>query len=156
VAEWPQEHLNRQNSAAFIRQRLSDIPAPLINQLQSSQAFETLVAAVLEAFGQKGEPKSAIAKLSADVDQPESFGEYDDTIRQAVLGLAGVAALRHAPTPEMWEYLWSLAWHSAPLEQFLPEAIIAAAAEVEFREEFFANRAERRPTRRSASGTSCD
>lgn len=138
MAEWPQEHRNRQNSTAFVRQRLSDIPAPLIDQLQSSQAFETLVAAVLGAFDKKADPKSAIANLSADVDQPESFGEYDDTVRQAVLGLAGVAALRRAPTPEMWEYLWSLAWHSAPLEQFLPEAIIAAAAEIEFREQFFA------------------
>ncbi len=138
MAEWPQEHRNRQNSTTFVRQRLSDIPAPLIDQLQSSQVFEALVTAVLGAFDQKADPKSTIAKFSADVDRPESFGEYDDTIRQAVLGLAGVAALRRAPTPEMWEYLWSLAWHSAPLEQFLPEAIIAAAAEVEFREQFFA------------------
>lgn len=138
MAEWPQEHRNRQNSAAFIRQRLSDIPVPLIDQVQSSHVFEALVTAMLGAFDQKADPKSTIAEFSADVDRPESFGEYDDTIRQAVLGLAGVAALRRAPTPEMWEYLWSLAWHSVPLEQFLPEAIIAAAAEVEFREQFFA------------------
>lgn len=138
MAEWPQEHRNRQNNAALAHRRLSDIPAPLIAQLQSSQAFGVLVAAVLEAFAQKTDPKSAIAKLSGDVDQPDAFGEYDEIIRQAVLGLAGVAVLRHAPTPEMWEYLWSLAWHSAALEQFLPEAVIAAAAEVEFRDQFFA------------------
>jgi hypothetical protein len=146
MAEWPQEHRIRQNSTAFVRQRLSDIPAPLIDQLQSSQVFEALVAAVLGAFDQKADPKNAIAKFSADVDRPDSFGEYDDTIRHAVLGLAGVAALRRAATPEMWEYLWSLAWHSAPLEQFLPEAIIAV----------FCDRAECRPTRSSASGASRD
>jgi len=38
----------------------------------------------------------------------------------------------------MWEYLWSLAWHSAPLEAFLPQAVIAAATEAAFREQFFA------------------
>ena len=50
MAEWPQEHRNRQNKVAFVRQRLSDIPAPLVDQLQSSHAFEAVVAAVLEAF----------------------------------------------------------------------------------------------------------
>jgi hypothetical protein len=138
MAEWPQEYRYRQNNAAFVHQRLSDIPAPLIDQLQSSQAFGILAAAVLQAFDQKADPKSVIAKLSADVDQPDAFGEYDETVRQAVLGLAGVDVLRHVATPEMWEYLWSLARHSAPLEQFLPEAVIAAASEVEFRDRFFA------------------
>lgn len=138
MAEWPQESRNRQNNSAFVTQRLSDIPAPLIDELQSSPAFGILVEAVLEAFNQKADPKTAIERLSADVDQPDAFGEYDETVRQAVLGLAGVAVLRHVATPEMWEYLWSLAWHSAPLEQFLPEAVTAAAADVEFRNQFFA------------------
>lgn len=138
MVEWPEEHRNRQNNAAFIHRTLSDIPAQLIDQLRSTQAFETLVAAFLSAFNQKADPKSVIVKLSGDVDHPDSFGEYDETIRQAVLGLAGVEALRRIATPEMWEYLWSLAWHSAPLEQSLPKAITAAAPEVGFREQFFA------------------
>ena len=138
MAEWPQERRNRQNNPVFVHQRLSDIPAPLIHELRTSPTFGVLVQAVLQAFDQRADPKTVIEKLSADIDLPDAFGEYDEFVRQAVLGLAGVAALHHAATPEMWEYLWSMAWHSAPLEQFLPDAVIAATADAAFRDQFFA------------------
>jgi len=138
MTEWPQERRNRQNSAAFVHPRFSDLPAPLINELQSSPAFEPLVEAILQAFKQKADPNTMIVQLSANVDRPDVFGEYDDSARQAVLALAAVVALRRVATREMWEYLWSLAWHSAALEQFLPDAIIAAAVDAAFRDQFFA------------------
>ena len=53
--------------------------------------------------------------------------------------LACVEALRQVPTASMWEYLWSLAWHSALLEHGLPDAVVAAASvDASFKAQFLA------------------
>ncbi len=106
--------------------------------MEATSSFASLVQAMVNGFNAKADPQAKLIELSAGIDQPEAFGHYDEFMRQIVLALAGVAALRETPARGMWEYLWSLAWHSAALENFLPQAVIAAAAEVEFRDEFFA------------------
>ncbi len=138
MVEWPQERRQRLSKQVRVGQRLADIPADLLSEVKATGAFTALVGAVIDAFNEKTDPQATLTQLSASIERPDAFGDYDETIRQAVLGLVGVAALRKTPTREMWEYLWSLAWHSAPLEAFLPQAVIAAAGDTTFRDQFFA------------------
>lgn len=137
MVEWPQERKNRRSNPVCVPQRLGDIPADLLSEVEAAGSFAALVQAILDAFKEKTDPQAKLTNLSADVNRPGAFGDYDETARQVVLALTGVAALRNTPTREMWEYLWSLAWHSAPLETFLPQAVIAAATDAAFREQFF-------------------
>ena len=138
MIEWPQERRNRLGNPVRVPQCLADIPVGLLREVEGTSAFTALIQALVDAFNEKADPQAKLTKLSADIDQRDAFGDYDEIVRQVVLALAGVAALRETPTREMWEYLWSLAWHSAPLETFLPQAVIAAAAEAAFRDQFFA------------------
>jgi len=129
---------NRLSNPVRVPQRLADIPTGLLREVQATSAFTALIQALVDAFNEKADPKAKLTELSADIDQPEAFRDYDEIVRQIVLALAGVAALRKTPTREMWEYLWSLARDSAPLATFLPQAVIAAATEGTFRDHFFA------------------
>jgi hypothetical protein len=138
MVEWPQERRHRLSNPVRVPQRLADIPTDLLREVEGISSFTALVQAMVDAFNEKADPQAKLNDLSAGVDQSEAFALYDETVRQVVLALAGVAALRKTPTREMWEYLWSLAWHSAPLETFLPQAVIAAATEAAFRDQFFA------------------
>ena len=55
----------------------------------------------------------------------------------------------------MWEFIWSLAWHSGMLASFLPEAVVDASTDAKFREAFLAightvvEHAARNPGRRA-------
>ncbi|MBU2859041.1 hypothetical protein HF290_00960 [Acidithiobacillus ferrooxidans] len=138
MVEWPQERRYRLSNPVHVpQQRLADIPANLLREVEATGAFTALIQALVDAFKEKVDPREKLAELSAAIDQQNTFGDYDETVRQVVLALAGIAALRKTPTREMWEYLWSLAWHSAPLETFLPQAVIAASTETTFRDQFF-------------------
>jgi hypothetical protein len=138
MVEWPQERRQRLSNPVRAPQRLADIPTDLLREVEGTSSFEALVCDIVNAFNEKADPREKLTNLSANIDQPDAFGDYDETVRQVVLALASVAALRKVPTHEMWEYLWSLAWHSAPLGTFLPQAVIAAATEAAFRDQFFA------------------
>ena len=137
MVEWPQQRRHRLNNSVRVSQRLTDIPETLLREVEETDSFTTLVQTIVEAFNEKADPKTKLADLSVGIDKPDTFGEYEETVRRVVLALAGVAALRKVPRREMWEYLWSLAWHSASLESFLPQAVIVAANEEAFREQFF-------------------
>jgi len=137
MVEWPQERRRRLSNPVHLPQRLIDIPEPLLREVEAISAFTSLVQALVDTFNENVDPQAKLAELSTIVDQQEAFGDYDETVRQIVLPLAGVAALRRMPTREMWQYLWSLAWHSAALETFLPQAVIAAAAAAAFRDQFY-------------------
>ena len=138
MVEWPQERKHRLSNPVLVQQRLADIPVDLLRELEETNAFAALVQAIVDAFNEKTDPQEELSNLSASIDQPATFGDYDETVRQVILALVGVAALRQIPSCDMWEYLWSLAWHSAPLEIFLPQAVIAASTEATFRDQFFA------------------
>lgn len=138
MVEWPQERRQRLSKPVRVRQHLDDIPVDLLHDVKATGTFSVLVGAVADAFNEKTDPKATLTRLSTSIERPDAFGDYDETIRQAVLGLAGVAALKKTSTREMWEYLWSLAYHSAPLAIFLPQAVIAAAEDATFRDQFFA------------------
>jgi hypothetical protein len=158
MVEWPQERNHRLANQVRVLQRLADIPPGLLREVQATRAFRTLIQAIVDAFKERADPQAKLADLSAGVDQPAAFGDYDETMRQVVLALAGVAALRMTPTRELWGYIWSLAWYSAPLETFLPQAVIAAATEAAFRDQFFeiarsvAQEAAQNPGRRAFQG----
>jgi hypothetical protein len=137
MVEWPQERRRRLSNPVRVPQHLADIPADLLREVERTDSFAALVQAMVDAFNEKADPQAKLTDLSAAIDQPDAFGDYDEIVRQVVLALAGVAALRNTPTRDMWEYLWSLARHSAPLEIFLPQAVIAAATEATFRDQFF-------------------
>ena len=137
MVEWPQERRHRLDNPVRVPQRLADIPESLLRKVKMASAFSALVQTLVVAFNEKVEPQAKLSELSAGIDQPEAFGGYDEIVRQVVLALACVAALQKTPTREMWEYLWSLAWHSGPLETFLPQAVISAANEGKFRDHFF-------------------
>ena len=142
MVEWPQERRHRLSNPARAPQRLGDIPADLRSEVRASFPFWDLVRHLSYAFlrdylDPNADQQARLTELAARIDQPDAFGDYDETVRQVVLALAGVAALREISTHEMWEYLWSLAWHSAPLETFLPQAVIDAATDAAFREQFF-------------------
>jgi hypothetical protein len=135
--EWPQERRHRLSNPVRVSHRLADIRGDLLSEVEGADSFKALIQAIVDAFNEKADPSTKIAELSAYVDQHDAFGEYDETVRQVVLALAAREALRKTPTREMWEFLWSLAWHSGPLEIFLPQVVIAAASEIEFRNQFF-------------------
>lgn len=155
MVEWPQERRHRLGKQVNVRQCLADIPASLLREVEAVSAFTALIRVLVDAFCKKADPRATLAELLASIDQPDAFGDHDEVMRQVVLALSGVAALRQTPTREMWEFLWSLAYHSAPLETFLPQAVIAAAAETMFRDQFFAvarsvvNEAAQNPGRRA-------
>lgn len=138
MVEWPQERRHRLRNPVFSQNRLVDISANLIRDVEATEAFTALMQALIDAFNGKADPQAKLAELSAGIDRPDAFGGYDEIVRQVVLALAGVAALRNTPTREMWEYLWSLAWHSVAIETYLPQAVIAAATDTTFRGQFFA------------------
>lgn len=138
MVEWPQERRRRLSNPARAPQCLADIPTDLLREVEGCNSFEALVHAIVDAFNEKADPQEKLTNLSTNIDQPDAFGDYDENVRQVVLALACVKALRKMPTREMWEYLWSLAWHSAPLGTFLPQVVIAAATtEAAFRDQFF-------------------
>ena len=137
MVEWPQERGHRLGNVIHIPQRLADIPVSLLHDAEETSAFKALIQALVDAFNEKADPQAKFTELSAAIDRPDAFGGYDELLRQAVPAFACVAALRKTPTREMWEYLWSLAWHSVSLESFLPQAVITAATEAAFRDLFF-------------------
>jgi hypothetical protein len=138
MVEWPQERRRRLGNPVHVPQSLADIPVGLLREVEETSAFAALIQTLSDAFNEKADPQAKLTELLAGIDQTGAFGDYDEIVRQAVLALAGVAALRKTPTREMWEYLWSLAWHSGPLANFLPQAVIAAASEATFRVQFLA------------------
>lgn len=138
VVEWPQEQRNRLSAPVLAQQRLADVPPEFISELKENDSFDSVVQDLVDAFSENAEPQAKVNELSRIIDQQNTFGDYDETVRQIVLALASVEALQRTPTREMWEYLWSLAWHSAQLETYLPQAVIAAATDTTFREQFFA------------------
>jgi len=137
MVEWPQERRQRLGNAIHIPQRLADIPVILLQDAEETSAFKALIQILGDAFNEKADPQAKLTELSVAIDQRDAFGDYDELVRQVVLARACVATLRKTPTREMWEYLCSLAWHSAPLENFLPQAVITAATEAGFRDLFF-------------------
>jgi hypothetical protein len=138
LIEWPQQRRNRQSQPVRVSHRLTDIPNTLLCDVEESNSFAAVVQSLVDAFNEKADPKTKLTELSVAIDNPDTFGDYDETVRQVVLALAGVSALRKMPTREMWEYLWSLAWHSGSLASFLPQAVVVAAKEEKFREQFLA------------------
>lgn len=137
LIEWPQQRRNRQNQSVRVSHGLKDIPNTLLRDVEDSSSFAPLVQALVDAFNEKADPKTKLTELSVGIDSSDTFGDYDEMVRQVVLALAAVSALRAVPQREMWEYLWSLAWHSASLASFLPQAVVVAANEEKFRKQFF-------------------
>jgi len=158
LVEWPQQRRNRQSQPVRVSHRLTDIPDALLSDVENSSSFAPLVQALVDAFNAKADPKAKLTELSVSIDSPDTFGDYDEVVRQVVLALAGVSALRTVPKREMWEYLWSLAWHAASLASFLPQAVVVAAKGEKFREQFLAvarsviTEAIQNPGRRSILG----
>lgn len=137
VVEWPQERRHRLDHPVRVPQRLVDIPESLLRKVKKASAFSALVQTLVLAFNEKADPQEKLSELLAGINRPETFGDYDEIVRQVVLALACVETIRETPTREMWAYLWSMAWHSRSLETFLPQAVIAATTEVKFREQFY-------------------
>lgn len=136
MVEWPQERDLRVQTPVGVGRHLADAPSSFIREIEGTKAFSGVVQSIMDAFKERADPKATLARLGTSIAQPDAFGDYDETGRQIVLALAGIAALRRTPAREMWEHLWSLAWHSAPLANYLPEAVVAAATEPRFREQF--------------------
>lgn len=137
MVEWPQQRRHRLNNRVVVpQQRLEDIPPELLREVEGTRSFAVLANALHDAFNRKANPQMTIAELSETIGQPDAFGDYDDIVRQVIPALVSISALSKTPTSEMWEYLWSLAGHSAALQTFLPQAIIAAAADARFRHQF--------------------
>lgn len=140
MVEWPHERRQRlSNYPATVQQRLRYIPSDLLREVKEADSFTALVRDMIVAFNNKQDPQVTLAELWASIEEPSAFGDYDETARQIALTLAGVAALQSTPTREMWEFLWSLAWHSNSLKFYLPQAVIAAANDdSSFRDQFLA------------------
>lgn len=138
MVEWPQERRHRLGNQVRVPQRLADIPARLLREVEATSTFTALTQALVDAFNENADSQAKVSELTVWIDRPEAFGDFDEIVRQVVLALIGVAALRKVPRREMWEYLWSLAWHSGALETLLPQAVIAASADAAFRGHFFA------------------
>jgi hypothetical protein len=137
MAEWPQERRQRESQQVRVYVP-SEIPATLFVEVNETGSFKALVDAIADGFGAGSEPQGKLAELVAFIEQASEFADYDDTARQALLALACVEALRRNPARSMWEFLWSLAWHSAALAAYLPKAVVISSQEPGFRERFLA------------------
>ena len=136
MVEWPEESRLKRGHIVRATLKVQNVSQRFLSDVEANEAFRPLVQAILDAFQARSEPRREIAELSGSIDKEGAFGGHDETTRQIVLALACVAALRKNLTKGMWEYLWSLAWHSAALEIFLPQAVVVAAEDTEFQSRF--------------------
>jgi len=95
----------------------------------SEPGFRAVVQALLDAVDTLADPEGTLAaleQLGLDTVDPQ-----DEVVSKAsgelTLILGCVETFRERPTAATWEYLWSLAWHSASLKHGLPRAAIEAA-----------------------------
>src|SRR5579859_4329383 len=88
MAEWPQERRHRLSNPVRVGQNLTDIPIDLLREVEGTNSFTTLVQAVIEASIEQADPKTKLTDLSVGIDKPDTFGDYDETVRQVVLALA--------------------------------------------------------------------
>jgi hypothetical protein len=138
VLEWPQTRRLRLSGSARPLPLFEDI----VDGVRREDAFEphlrALVEEILRASRKRSEPAATMGALAELAKLVSNSGVSDpvDNLGEAVLALACVEAFRQEPTSEAWEYLWSLAWHSGALEQFLPQAMVAASTDPTFKGQF--------------------
>lgn len=138
MIEWPEERRHRLATPVRMSHLLVDIPADLRREVEASGPFTALVGSIVDAFNMGVDSGVQVLDLSRRIQESDEFGKFDGIVREVAPALASVAAFRSVPTREMWEYLWSLAWHSALLEIFLPQAVVVAATDATFRDQFIA------------------
>jgi hypothetical protein len=130
MPEWPLERRARQNRATQRAPFVVVISDGTLNEESSQPTFDVLVEAILKAYDVRSGPESALSHLRELVrslvgqDAGEASAESFDTR----LVQACIEALRRVPTADTWEFLWSLAWHSASLKHGIRSAVVAAAA----------------------------
>jgi hypothetical protein len=91
---------------------------------------------LLRAFRDHAEPAATVRRLENELRAADASG-LPSPEETAGLAMACVEALSRKPSSDLWEYLWSLAWHSALLEHSLPQVVVAAAnADASFKEAF--------------------
>jgi len=137
MTEWPRESRLRASNRVNAYQSIAGIPKELLRDVETSEAFSLLTRALAKALNNKAAPEETLAQLTTMITESSPLGDYDEFMQHVALAIAGIAVLRDAPTRDTWEYLWSLAWHSAPLETYLPQAVIVSASETGFRDQFF-------------------
>ena len=137
VVEWPQERRLRLNKQNFSLQRFSDIPEGLLLKVKKTKAFSNLRQTLILACNEKTEQQETISTALEFINRSKTLKNYDDAFQQGVLALACAEAVKMIPTHEMWEYLWSLSWHSRPLATFFPQSVIdTAKSNAQFRNQF--------------------
>jgi hypothetical protein len=65
MVEWPQERRNRLANPIRVPQRLADIRAGLLREVQATSAFAALIHALIGAFNEKADPQAKLTELSA-------------------------------------------------------------------------------------------
>jgi len=131
MLEWPQERRMRKDREGRAPSSHSS-SVSFGQRVQADTAKLTaLTDGLREAFRANSEPESALVQLRAKVEgllSSDDANSFEDPVGMA-LTAACVEVLRREPTAAMWEFIWSLAWHSSPLEHGLPQAVIEVANE---------------------------
>ena len=52
MVEWPQERRHRLSNPTRVLQRLEDIPADLLHEVEATSAFTALIQALVDAFNE--------------------------------------------------------------------------------------------------------
>jgi hypothetical protein len=126
MTEWPSERRARQD------QQMRGVPSAYgmldfsgIDEATRYKARE-LAGHIAAAYRDRAKPEATVGSLEEWLRTAEASGSALAPEQSAALAVACVEALKQTPTADLWEYLWSLAWHSAPLAHSLPQAVIAA------------------------------
>lgn len=139
MLEWPSERRLRTSQSVRRTADTDNVLAGALSVENFGPGLRTVTEAILEAQNERSEPKGTVAVLIelANAAVRAGDGEHLGAQEDALLILACVEALKQVPTASMWEYLWSLAWHSASLEHGLPQAVVAAASvDASFKSQF--------------------
>lgn len=128
VPEWPAERQRRLESSMHgAYQPFAKFDAVLAEQL-GLPPIEKLTAAIIRFQKATNGPESSLSNLRNLASK--HFGtvsEPGEAASDLLIARSATEALRRVPTAQMWEYLWSLAWHSSALEYGFPRAVAAIA-----------------------------
>jgi hypothetical protein len=139
VLEWPSKRRSRINQTVRRTAGADGISIGVLSERNFGPGFRIVTNAILRAYESRADPKATMLELIelAKSAVSSADGEHFDAPEDAPLISACVEALRQVPTATMWEYLWSLARHSASLEHGVPRAVVAvASADASFKAQF--------------------
>jgi hypothetical protein len=122
MVEWPRTLRNRKTASTEVSDETFAV-AVQSAVAKRGKDFSSIVDVLQEACRAGADPKETVSRLFA------LSGKVSDEHSDVIPALVCVEALRQMPSADTWIFLWSLAWHSSPLEYILPRTVMTIAKE---------------------------